>query len=120
MTRPDERGAGTLLSAGICLSLLAVAWAASLLVAWLSQVSAVQDAADLASLAAAGAHAQGTDACAAAEAVAARNGSDMTACHVTGDSWAFVVEVRVSQALRPPLAGVPRLIEREATAGTIQ
>ncbi len=102
------------------MSLLAVAWTASLLVAWLAQVSEVQDSADLASLAAAGALAQGIDGCTAAKEVAARNHSDLMECHVNGDQWSFVVEVRVSQPLQPSLPGVARLIVREASAGSIQ
>ncbi len=120
MRRRDERGAGTLLTAGICVSLLAVACTASVLVAWLAQISSVQDSADLASLAAASAHAQGVDACAAAGEVAARNQSDLMKCHLNGDQWSFVVEVRVSQELKPSVPGAPQMIERVASAGTIQ
>lgn len=120
MRRRDERGAGTVLTAGVCVSLLAVAWTASILVAWLAQVSSVQDSADLASLAAASAHAQGADACAGAEEAAARNQSELVECHVNGDEFSFVVEVRVRQSLRPSLPGAPQTIERVASAGTIQ
>jgi len=118
--RRNERGAGTLLTAGICLALLAVAWTASMVVGWLAQIGSVQDSADLASLAAASAHAQRADGCAAAKEVAARNQSDLMECHIDGDAWSFVVEVRVSQPLRPSLLGIPQLIERVASAGTIQ
>lgn len=104
----------------MCLSLLAVAWTASMFVAWFAQISAVQDSADLASLAAASAHAQGADGCTAAEEVARRNQSDLMECLVNGDPRSFVVEVRVSQPLRPPLSGVSLVIEREAAAGTLQ
>lgn len=120
MRRRDERGAGTLLTAGICFSLLAVGFVASIVVAGLAQISAVQDSADLASLAAASAHARGSDACVAAGEAAARNQSELVACLVNGDSRSFVVEVRVSQPLQPPLLGASRRIERVATAGTIQ
>ena len=120
MPRPDERGVGTVLTAGICAVLLVVAWTASVLVVWLGQVSAAQDAADLASLAAAGAWAQGGDACAAAGTAAERNGSGLVACRVAGDQGSFVVEVRVRVALRPALPGAPSGLERVATAGTLQ
>lgn len=100
--------------------LLSVAWTASTVVGWLAQISSVQDSADLASLAAASAHAQRADGCAAAEGVAARNQSDLVECHINGDAWSFVVEVRVSQPLEPSLLGVPPLIERVASAGNIQ
>ncbi len=91
-----------------------------MVVSWLAQSSSVQDAADLASLAAASAHAQQSGACSAAEEVAARNQSELVECAVTGDRRAFVVEVRVRQALRPSLLGESRTIERVASAGTIQ
>lgn len=120
MRRRDERGSGTLLTGGVCVSLLAVAWASSLVVAWLAQISSVQDSADLAALAASAAHAQQLDGCAAAEAAAARNHSDMVECTINGDEWSFVVEVRVAQKLHPALPGVPRLIERVAAAGSVQ
>lgn len=120
MRRPDERGVGTVLSAGICLVLLVVAWTASVMVAWLGQVSAAQDAADLASLAAAGARAKGDDACAAAATAAVRNGSGLVACRILGDEVSFVVEVRVRNALRPSLPGGPMSVERVASAGTLQ
>ena len=104
----------------MCLVLLVVAWTASMVVAWLAQVSSVQDSADLASLAAAGALAQGADACTAARETAALNQSDLMECTIAGDQWSFVVEVRVSQTLRPAVPGTPQLIERAASAGTIQ
>lgn len=118
MRRRNERGAGTLLTAGICLSLLAVGTIAAMAVLWLAQISAVQDSADLVSLAAAGAHAQGTDACLAAGEAAVRNHSELTECRVSGDQWSFVVEVRVGQPLQPPLPGASTIIERAATAGS--
>ncbi|MGO1487750.1 MAG: Rv3654c family TadE-like protein [Arachnia sp.] len=119
MRSRDERGSGTLLTAGVCVCLLAVAWASSLVVAWLVQISSVQDSADLAALAASAAHAQQLDGCAAAEAAAARNESEMIECTINGDEWSFVVEVHVSQALHPALPGGPPLIERMASAGSI-
>ncbi len=120
MRRPDERGVGTVLTAGACVALLTTAWAASVPVVWLAQVSSTQDAADLASLAGASAHAQSGDACGAAGEVAARNHSELMQCIVTGDEWSFVVEVHVSQVLEPSLPGAPTIIERRATAGSIQ
>lgn len=120
MRRRGERGVGTVLTAGICAALLVVAWTASVLVAWLAQVSSTQDAADLASLAAAGARSRGEDACEAAREVAGRNGAELVECRVDGDEWSFVVEVSVRQALRPALPGAPDSVERVATSGTLQ
>ena len=119
MRRRDERGVGTALTAGVCVVLLMVAWSASVVVAWLAQASATQDSADLAALAAASSHAQGGEACGAAGEVAARNGSKLVQCTVTGDNWSFVVAVRVSQPLEPALPGAPQGIERAATAGSV-
>lgn len=118
--RRGERGVGTVLTAGACLALLVVAWMASVLVTWLGQVSSTSDAADLAALAAAGARAQGADACGAARQAADRNGTELVRCHVQGDQASFVVEVSVTQALRPALPGAPDSVERVATAGTLQ
>ena len=120
MRRRNERGAGTLLTAGMCLALLVVSWVASMLVAWLAQISDVQDSADLASMAAAGAHAQGSDACTAAREAAVLNHSDLRECIINGDRFSFVVEVRVTQTLQPAVPGTPYLIERAASSGTIQ
>lgn len=120
MTRRDERGAGTVLTAGVCWALMVVAWCSSVLVAWLGQISASQDAADLSALAAAGAMARGANPCSAADEVAARNGAEMIDCTVSGDRWAFVVEIRVSQALEPTLPGAPGEVEAGASAGSLQ
>lgn len=116
----DERGTGTVLTAGACVGLLTVAWMASVLVGWLGQVSSTADAADLAALAAAGARTQGADTCGAAREAAERNGAELVGCRVQGDQSAFVVEVSVTQALRPALPGVPDSVSRVATAGTLQ
>lgn len=120
MRRPDERGVGTVLTAGACVTLLSVAWAASVMVGWISQVSATQDAADLAALSAASSEAQGEDACQAARSAAERNASELMTCSVEGDERSFVVEVRVSQRLEPAMPGAPETVERVALAGTTQ
>ncbi|MEO7587131.1 MAG: Rv3654c family TadE-like protein [Arachnia sp.] len=116
----DERGAGTLLTAGVCLALLATAWLASVLVLWVGQVGAVQDAADLAALAAAGARAGGGDACSAAESSSVRNGAHLVGCRVQGDEFSFVVEVTLTHPLDPQLPGAPTSVERVAVAGSVQ
>lgn len=120
MPSRDERGVGTVLTAGVCAVLLLVAWMSSVLVVWLAQVSATQAAADLSALAAAGALSQGDDVCGAADSVARRNDAQLVACRVQGDEWSFVVEVSVSQALRPAVLGAPATVERTAAAGTLQ
>lgn len=99
--------------------LVLAAVVASMLVAWLAQLSATQDSADLAALAGASSHAQGGDACSVALEVAERNHSELIQCTVSGDAWSFVVVVRVAQSLTPSMPGTPRKIIREATAGSL-
>ena len=120
MRRRGERGVGTVLTAGVCAVLLVVAWVASVLVSWIGQVTSAQDAADLASLAAAGAVARGADPCGAAKETATRNRVELTGCTVRGDRWSFVVDVRVRCALEPAVPGGPGHVERAASAGTLQ
>ena len=113
-----QRGVGTLLTAGLCLALIATTWAVTLMVSWMAQISSTQDAADLAALAAAGARASGADPCSAAREAAVRNRAHVVACLVQGDEWSFVVEVRVGRALEPSLPGVPGVVELVAVAGS--
>ena len=115
-----ERGVGTVLTAGVCAVLLVSAWTASVLVSWIGQVTAAQDAADLASLAAAGAVARGADPCPAAVEAATRNDVELTGCTVRGDQWSFVVDIRVRRALEPRVPGGPESVERVASAGSLQ
>lgn len=115
----DQRGVGTVLTAGVCLVLLVTAWTVTLMVSWVAQIGSTQDAADLASLAAAGARAEGADACSAAREAALRNRARLEQCEVQGDEWSFVVEVRVSRTLEPSLPGVPDVVERVAVAGSL-
>ncbi|MGV8845077.1 Rv3654c family TadE-like protein [Tessaracoccus sp.] len=119
MRRRIERGVGTVLTAGVCAVLLMVAWTASVLVGWVGQASAAQDAADLASLAGAGAWAEKGRPCEAAGRVAQRNGAVMVACSVSGDPRSFVVEIRVEVMLRPHVPGAPEHVVRTASAGTL-
>ncbi len=100
--------------------LVVVTWSSCLVVAWFGQISAAQDAADLASLAAAGALSGGAEPCEAARVVAARNKAELIACTVRGDHWSFVVDVRVSRQMEPAVPGVPRHVERMSSAGTVQ
>lgn len=115
----DQRGAGTILTAGVCFALLAAAWMVTMMVSWTAQVGATQNAADLASLAAAGARAEGRDACSAAGEAAQRNHAHLVRCEIQGDDWSFVVEVRVSRTLEPSLPSLPTVVERVAVAGSL-
>ena len=116
--RRDERGSGTVLTAGVAMVLLAVTSAACVVVAWLAQVSDAQDAADLAALAGAAAMAEGGDACSAAGEAARANDAVVQDCDVSGDTRAFVVELSVRAPLRPAVAGFPGEVVRSAAAGT--
>lgn len=118
MSGRDERGVGTVLTATVAMVLVAVATAACMVVAWLAQVTATQDAADLAALAGASAMADGQDGCTAAAVAAEANGALLNGCEVRGDARAFVLDVRVRAALRPQLPGLPGEVVRSATAGT--
>ncbi len=120
MRRRDEHGGGTVLTAGVCASLVVVAWCSCALVAWLGQISSAQDAADFAALAAAGAQARGQDPCVAARTAASHNRSDLIGCSVQGDHRSFVVEVRVARVLEPRVPGAPPRVERIASAGSVQ
>lgn len=114
----DERGVGTVLTAGIAMVLLAVATAASILVGWVAQAVSAQDAADLAALAGASAMAEGFDACAQAAEAASANDAELERCDLRGDERAFVIEVRVRAGLSPVVPGFPEEVVREAAAGT--
>lgn len=113
-----ERGVGTLLTAGVALVLLSVTWGVCLVLGWWLQASRAQDAADLAALAGAAAMAEQQDACAAAGLAARNNGARLSACRLTSEGSAFVVEVRVVLGLHPALPGGPAAVERSASAGT--
>ncbi|TRY18535.1 hypothetical protein FOJ82_05235 [Tessaracoccus rhinocerotis] len=118
MSGDDERGVGTVLTAGVAMVLVVAATAASILATWLAQVTATQDAADLAALAGASAMAEGFDGCAAADVAADANQATLMECDVRGDERAFVLEVSVRAVLQPRLPGLPEEVVRTATAGT--
>lgn len=114
----DERGVGTVLTAGVAMVLLTVATAVCILAGWVAQAVATQDAADLAALAGASAMAEGLDACDEAAGAAEANDASLMRCEVRGDERAFVLEVRVRASLSPNVPGFPDEVVRQATAGT--
>lgn len=113
-----DRGVGTLLTAAAALVLLTLAAGGTVLVGWLARAVAVQDAADLAALAAASAQAEGLDPCVTAAEAATRNGVLLVTCVVRAAGEAFVVEVAVSGEPRLTLPGLPAAVTRSAAAGT--
>lgn len=115
--RHDERGSGTMLTVGMCLVLLVVAWATAVAVAWLGAARSAQSAADLAALAGVAAVVEGHDACVAAGQVAQANHARLDACRSLSSGPVSVVEVTVTRRLEPAMPSGPERIARSATAG---
>ena len=112
--RPDERGSGTVLVAGVVVVLMVVAAAILVIGAYLAAAGHARGAADLVAISAAAKVAQHSDGCAAAADMARSNGVSLVRCAVRGDSLDFVVSVTVRQSVR---VGLPLLPERgSATA----
>lgn len=106
-----ERGSGTVLVLG-ALAVAMLLFGSVLVLAGAQQASArARTAADLASLAAAGAAARGEAACAAAGHVASANGGRMTACTDLGAG-----DFEIVAAVRPKLAQLGDAVAR-ARAG---
>ncbi len=112
-----ERGVGTVVTAGVCLALVAVAAGVVVLVLWLGSITRAQGIADLAALAAASDIAKGGPGCKAADLSAEEHGARVAGCRIEGQRRSFVVEVTV----RLDVAGLGvrgLAVERAATAGT--
>ncbi|MDO5068045.1 MAG: hypothetical protein Q4D96_12260 [Propionibacteriaceae bacterium] len=116
--RRGERGVGTVMTAGICLALVAVAAGALVLVGWLAAATRADGAADLTALAAAEAVAVGKDGCTVATLTAEANQAELTTCQVFGDPHSFVVEVSIRVPLAAGLGHEGLAVTRTATAGT--
>ncbi len=112
-----QRGSSTVLAVVLMAGVLVVAVVAG---AWAGVVGArhrAATAADLSALAAAQAHVRGQAPCAAARAVAGRNGVDVVACDAAGGS----VRVAVAVGVRIEVLGRswPVAVRREAWAGPV-
>lgn len=116
--RWDERGVGTVMTAGICLALVMVAAGALVLVGWLAAATRADGAADLTALAAAEAIAAGQDGCAVATRTAEANQAELEACHILGERRSFVVEVSIKVPLAAGLGQAGLVVVRTSTAGT--
>lgn len=120
-----ERGAGTVLVAGVMVLVLCCLAVALWLTSWLACAQRAQQAADLAALAGARAHgeqvgsAPGAE-CAAAKDFAARNGARLSGCTVQGGAQQFLVRVEVAVELYPKVSGGARQVLRSAVAGSLQ
>ncbi|WP_246142842.1 Rv3654c family TadE-like protein [Nocardioides rubriscoriae] len=107
-----ERGAATVLTLALAGMLVLVGAALSVVSALVVDHRTAQAAADLAALAGARALADRGDGCAAAGALAAANGAEVTACSVSGR------EVRVKVRVEGPRwLGQSGDLEAEARAG---
>ncbi|HMR49590.1 MAG TPA: flp pilus-assembly TadE/G-like family protein [Arachnia sp.] len=114
-----ERGAGSVLVAGVCAALAATLFASAILIGWFAQSRRAELTAELAAVAGVGAAVEGADACAAARRVADANGGSLASCRVLGLSPDVVVATEVVARLHPALPlGGPDEVRRAATAGT--
>jgi secretion/DNA translocation related TadE-like protein len=111
--RRGAQGATTVVALGLVGLLLVVAAVATGTTAIVLAHRRAQVAADLASLAAAGALQAGTDPCGSAAAIAARHDADLTGCRVDG----FDVVVTTGVTLPPALGG--RAVVARARAGPV-
>lgn len=113
----NERGAATLL---VAVALLVLGLVTALLVlAGVARATGerARGAADLAALAGAEALALNRDACAAARASAAANGSELTDCAVVGDEVEYAVSVSVRARLA--VADLEHGFAAHANAGVV-
>lgn len=109
-----ERGSGTALLAFVAFALVVATWVGLSIALAIVGSRQARAAADLGALAGASAQALGEDACAAAEAVVARDHARVTACSTHGDRVQFVVVLEV--AVRPMGGSFPGPSEFKASA----
>ena len=86
--------------------------------AFVQQLAAAQDAADLAALAGASAMTRAEDPCSAAAFAAQHNDGVLSGCVARAEGSSFVVEVRVTAKLHPVIPGGQATVQRTAAAGT--
>lgn len=112
-----ERGAGSLLAAGVVVIVSAVAGMVLLGGAYLVAVQQTRGIADSAAIAGAAAYRGFADPCAAASETAERNGAALLGCDVDGDSLDFVVSITVGKTVGLPRLGAVDQIKATAFAG---
>jgi secretion/DNA translocation related TadE-like protein len=98
-TSRDERGAAVVLALGLVAVLVLVCSVCVGVVALVLAHRQAQVAADLASLAAAGARQHGGEPCTVARRIAAAQGAEVTGCLVDGESVAVTTAVDLPRAL---------------------
>lgn len=117
MGKGEERGSGTVLAASVIVVMGVVAFWVLVLSGWIASDQRARQAADLAALAGAHAHRQGTDACEAAREYAQRNGGELTDCTISTGPGEYIVHTEVTVELRPTLPGAPSRVGEKAQAG---
>lgn len=117
--RRDERGVGTVLTAGVSLAILLVSGMVAMGIAWFSIARQAERVAEVAALAGASAAAEGGAPCSAAREAAAHNGAELARCAVRGRAPDVVVETGVTLELRPHIWGMPQTLLRTASAATL-
>lgn len=103
---------------GAVVVLMALTAVALLLAAYVQVAHRARSAADLAAVSGAGAHLDGTDACATARDYAQRNRTTIIDCSVAGDQIDFVVSVTVEARIDAP-QGLPKRFRASASAGRL-
>ncbi len=117
--RGGQRGAGTVLVAGVMIVLAMVAVVAIAVGGYDTAQRATSGAADLVALSGAAGYRNGGDACAQARAAAAANTVELTACTAAGDALDFAVSVTVRRH-GELLLGMPVEITATSVAGHLQ
>lgn len=115
----SQRGSGTVLVAGVCLALTAVAVVILVIGGYLVAADRARGAADLVALSAASDRAGGGDGCRVAAGAARENGVLLVSCRISGDSLDFVIRVTVRQPVRAGLPLLPDGVPATSVAGRL-
>lgn len=116
---PNERGAGTLMVAGVLVVLVSVTLMSFWAIGWLASAQSARSVADLAAVAGAQELVSGGDACASARRVADANGGQVVRCEVRTAGVDFRVIVKVQVPLLPRVLGQPAWISGSAVSGPV-
>lgn len=117
--RATQRGAGTVLIAGVVVALAMVGVVAMAVGGFDVAQRATSGAADLVALSAAAGYRSGGDACAEARAAAQLNDVELSACTVAGDALDYAVSVTVRRH-GELLPGLPVELTATSVAGHLQ
>lgn len=114
-----ERGAASALTGGIILCTCMAMLVGVCVAGWIAAIHRARSTADLAALAAAGAHARGQKSCAAGKVSARANGGELVSCRVEGGGDEFRVTVEVRSLITPAITPGPRWVHAKAIAGNL-